>query len=65
MIGTPPVQANIREGKTHQLQSVIETGGKDGMITLEKALERLYDQGLITLDEIKRFKVDCKQIAAF
>ena len=65
MIGTPPVQANIREGKTHQLQSVIETGGKDGMITLEKALERLYDQGLVTLDEIKRFKVDCKQVASY
>ena len=65
MIGTPPIQANIREGKTHQLQSTIETSAKDGMITLEKALERLYDQGLVSLDEIKRFKVDCKQVSAF
>ena len=65
MIGTPPIQANIREGKTHQLQSSIETGAKDGMITMEKALERLYNQGLITLDEIKRFKVDCKQIESY
>lgn len=40
--------ALIREGKTHQLYSVIETGTKDGMQTMDASLIRLYERGLIT-----------------
>ncbi|QSH40406.1 PilT/PilU family type 4a pilus ATPase [Lentisphaerota bacterium ZTH] len=47
MVGTPAVQALVREGKTQQLQSVIETSFKDGMITMDKALEEVYSKGLI------------------
>ena len=47
MVGTSSVQALVREGKTHQLQSAIETGFKDGMQTMEKSLENLYVSGLI------------------
>ncbi len=47
MVGTSSVQALVREGKTHQLQSAIETGFKDGMQTMEKSLENLYLGGLI------------------
>ena len=62
MIGTPPVQALIREGKTHQLQTVIETSLKDGMITLQRSMEDLCADGLISQDEVKRFAADYKQI---
>ncbi|MBI1386924.1 MAG: PilT/PilU family type 4a pilus ATPase [bacterium] len=41
----------IREGKTHQLYSVIETGTKDGMVTLDASLIKLYRRGLITAEE--------------
>ena len=58
MIGTPPVQSLIREGKTHQLQSVIETSYKDGMITLEKSMEELYQSGTVTLDATKVYQAD-------
>ena len=65
MIGTPPVQAVIREGKTHQLASVIETSAKDGMVTLEKALDELYGEGKIAIDDVKRLKVEYRQTKAF
>lgn len=41
----------MREGKTHQLYSVIETGSKDGMVTLDASLIRLYQRGLVTAEE--------------
>ncbi len=46
--------AYIREGKTHQLYTVIETGTKDGMGTLDASLVRLYKRGVITPDEARR-----------
>ena len=64
MIGTPPVQALVREGKTHQLRTVIETSLKDGMCTLERSMESLAADGLIAPDELKRFTADYKQIDA-
>ena len=65
LIGTPPVQSLIREGKTHQLQSVLETSGKDGMITLEKSMENLYNAGLVSLDATKVYHADYKQTQEF
>jgi len=65
MIGTPPVQALIREGKTHQLRTVIETSLKDGMCTLDRSMENLADDGLISPDELKRFTADYKQIDSY
>lgn len=41
----------IREGKTHQVYSVMETNTKDGMMTMDKSIKSLYLQGLITYDE--------------
>ncbi len=48
MVGTPAVHALVRDGKTSQLQSIMETGFKDGMITMEKATEELYNKGSIS-----------------
>jgi len=65
LIGTPPVQSLIREGKTHQLQSVLETSGKDGMITLDKSMENLYNAGIVTLEATKGYHADYKQTQEF
>jgi len=43
--------ALVREQKTHQLYSVIETGAKDGMITMDASLIRLYQRGIISREE--------------
>lgn len=44
---TSAVAANIRDDKTHQLQSAIQTGRKTGMITLELSLAQLVHSGRI------------------
>ena len=54
LICTPAVSNLIREGKTHQLQSVLETGAKYGMKTFESSFEDLYRNGYISQEELKK-----------
>lgn len=50
LIGTPAVSSNIREAKTHLIDSVIQTSQDVGMITLESSLAQLMLSGDITLE---------------
>jgi twitching motility protein PilT len=50
LVVTPAMSNLIREGKTAQIYSQIQTGGKFGMQTLEKALAELYLAGKISLE---------------
>ena len=45
------VENLIRENKNHQLDSVIETSLKEGMISLDRALADLVRRGLVTVDD--------------
>ena len=65
MVGTPPVQAMIREGKSGQLPSVLETGFKDGMITMRRALEELLRKHLVSAREVDSLSLEAKQVNAF
>ena len=65
MVATPPIQALIRENKTYQLQSIIEIASKDGMVTMDRALEELYNNGQIAYEDLTAFKVDAHQTGAF
>lgn len=40
-MGTQAVTANIREGKTHQIPSLMQTGLKQGMVLLNDAMLKL------------------------
>ncbi len=51
MIANQAVRALIRENKAHQLASIIQTGGRFGMKTMNQSLFELYRQHLITYDE--------------
>jgi len=51
MIGTNAVKSLVREGKTHQLSSVIQTSQKQGMQTLDMHLMKLIEKGIIAFDE--------------
>jgi twitching motility protein PilT len=51
MVVTPAISALIREGKTHQIYSAIQTGAGHGMCTMEKSLAELCQAGLITEDD--------------
>ncbi|MGI8579409.1 MAG: type IV pilus twitching motility protein PilT [Solirubrobacteraceae bacterium] len=48
MVPTPAVRNLIREGKTHQLYSVLQTGGAQGMQTMDASLVSLVRAGKIT-----------------
>lgn len=51
MISTPAIKNLIREGKTHQIYSSIQTGSKYGMQTMESSVHELYDRGLISPEQ--------------
>lgn len=55
LIGTSAVAANIRDGKSHLLDSVIQTSQDQGMITLEASLSELVLSGAISLDVAKSY----------
>jgi twitching motility protein PilT len=62
LVGTPAVRNLIREGKSHLIQSVIQTGASQGMISMEKSLKNLYQQGLISQGEVKKRIFNYKDI---
>jgi twitching motility protein PilT len=51
LIATPAARNLIREGKTHQLPSVIQTGKKYGMQLLDDAIMALFEKGWIGADD--------------
>ena len=50
MLMTNGVAAQIREGKTHELYSTIESGAERGMISLDKSLIELIKTGQISME---------------
>lgn len=51
LVATPAARNLIREGKSHQLLSVIQTGAKAGMQSMDSALRELFRAGIISQDE--------------
>ncbi len=51
MLGTPAISTMIREGKTEQLVSTIQTSRGHGMQTLNEHLLQLVNNGLVAADE--------------
>ncbi len=50
MTGTPAVRSVIRDGKTHQLDNVIQTSAEFGMMSMETALAQGVKDGNISID---------------
>ncbi len=51
MIATPAIRNLIREAKSHQITSIIQTGANVGMQTMDQHLRDLYQRGVITYDD--------------
>lgn len=49
LVATPAVAAAIRNGQSHQIPSMMQTGRKDGMQTLDMSLASLVDRGLVDM----------------
>ncbi|MDP9149839.1 MAG: type IV pilus twitching motility protein PilT [Myxococcota bacterium] len=53
LTGTAGLKNLIREGKTHQIPSMLQVGAQSGMQTLEAALAELVTKGIVTLEEAR------------
>jgi twitching motility protein PilT len=51
MVATPAIRALIRDDKVHQMYSMIQSGQKYGMKTMNQSLAELYQTGKITLND--------------
>ncbi|TPW01317.1 MAG: twitching motility protein PilT [bacterium] len=54
LVGVPALRNLIREDKTAQIMSVIQTGGQYGMQSMDQCLKNLVMQGVVTRDEAAR-----------
>ncbi|MGH2403504.1 MAG: type IV pilus twitching motility protein PilT [bacterium] len=64
MVATPAVRNLIREGKTHMMAGTIQSGGKDGMQTLNQALRDLVRAGAVTFDTALAHSSNPEELAA-
>ncbi|MCE5251008.1 type IV pilus twitching motility protein PilT [bacterium] len=64
LAGTPAIANLIREGKTFQIPSVLQTSKSDGMQTVDMALIELYQKKLITVNDCIDFASDKKVMRA-
>ena len=63
MIATPAIRNLIREGKTYQVISEIQTGHRHGMKALDDHLKELFQGGIISYDDMIEFAQDPKELA--
>ena len=54
MVCNSPVKNLIRERKIHQIPSVMQTGTRDGMMSMEKSVENLIQSGKISSADAKQ-----------
>lgn len=59
---TPAVRNIIREGKTHQLDGVIQTGAEYGMQSMDATLAHLIHEGKISYEEAKNYAVNLEEL---
>jgi twitching motility protein PilT len=58
LVTNPAVRNIIREGKSHQLDAVIQTGSDQGMQTMDRTLVNLVQSGVVTYDNAYAVAVD-------
>lgn len=62
MVVTPAIRNLIREGKTHQIQTVLQTGSQMGMVTMDASLMNLYQKRLIDQTTLKKYAIDTEMV---
>jgi twitching motility protein PilT len=62
LVATPAVRNIIREGKSHQLDAVIQTGAEYGMQSMDKTLVNLIHNGTISYEEARNYAVDLEEL---
>jgi twitching motility protein PilT len=60
MVDTPAIKALIKDSKTHQIYSAIQTGRQFGMQLMDDSLKALCQKGLVSVEEAAGKAVDPK-----
>ena len=60
LINTPSIKALIRENNIHQINSYIKSGSSEGMIQMDDSLTKLYNEGVISKDNMIEYAIDSK-----
>lgn len=60
MINNKATANLIREGRTHEIDTVIETSSSEGMIDMNRSLIELVRAGDITLEQARRYSINEK-----
>ena len=63
LIANPAIRNLIREGKTYQIQTLLQTGQSAGMLTMEQSLKSLFDKGLISYEDAVEHAFDVRELA--
>ena len=58
LISNPAVRNAIREGKTHQINNIIEVSAAEGMISIDKNLSTLVKKGEVLAEEAKKYAIN-------
>lgn len=59
---SPAIRNLIREGKTHQIDTVIQTSAAEGMIGMDAYIANLYKEGKITRSTAFKYAVNTEQM---
>ena len=62
LLATHAIRAMIRESKVHQIYSVIQTGQREGMRTMNQSLFEIYSKGLVTYEEAMSRTTDPEEL---
>lgn len=61
LVATPAVRSLIREGKIHQIYSVIQTSQKIGMKTMNQSLSELCNRGVVSFEACRHKSVNTEE----
>jgi twitching motility protein PilT len=64
LVNSTAIRNLIREAKTFQISSIIQTGSRQGMMTLDQYLAAIYKKGLVSLEEATSRATNLKEFNA-
>ena len=62
MVANSAIRSLIRDGKTFQIDTAIQTGAEQGMQTMDRTLAKLVQTGVITYDSAREYAVDVNEL---
>lgn len=63
MVASPAIKTTIREGKTHQIDNMIQTSGFLGMSTMENCLADLVKKGMILPETARMYSLHPEEVS--